>query len=155
MGGPEKIRITSRAGINEEVVGIVANNPIVNMGPMDTDAMEKMISFLCLCDSYNIPLIFLHDPPGHMVGKEAERKKVGAKIVNALQALFQVTVPKIAIIIPKSFGRAAVNMCGMGGGLDFFVAWPTAEIGFMDLLIATDVVFDSLSENDKTNEVKK
>lgn len=89
-----------------------------------------------------------------MGGKEAERKKLGAKMVNALQALFQVTVPKIAIIIRKSFGRATVNMCGMGSGPDFFVAWPTAEIGFMDLLIATDVVFDNLSENDTTNEVK-
>ena len=150
-----KMLITSLARINGESVGIIANNPIVNMGAMDTDALDKMISFICLCDSYNIPLIFLHDTPGHMVGKEAEKRKVGAKVVNALQALFQVTVPKITIIIRKSYGQATVNMCGMGGGPDFFVAWPTAEIGFMDPQIAADVVFGGLSEKDKQKSVEK
>ena len=150
-----KMLITSLARINGEVVGIVANNPIVNMGAMDTDALDKMISFLCLCDSYNIPLLFFHDTPGHMVGKEAERKKVGAKVVNALQALFQVTVPKITIIIRKTYGQATVNMCGMGGGPDFLVAWPTAEIGFMDPQIAADVVFGGLSEEERKKSVEK
>jgi acetyl-CoA carboxylase carboxyltransferase component len=150
-----KMLITSLARVNGEVVGIVANNPIVNMGAMDTDALDKMISFLCLCDSYNIPLMFFHDTPGHMVGKEAEAKKVGAKVVNALQALFQVTVPKIAIIIRKTYGQATVNMCGMGGGPDFFVAWPTAEIGFMDPHIAADVVFGGLSEEERKKSVEK
>ena len=150
-----KMLITSLARINGEVVGIVANNPIVNMGAMDTDALDKMISFMCLCDSYNIPLIFFHDTPGHMVGKDAERKKVGARVVNALQALFQVTVPKITIIIRKSYGQATVNMCGMGGGPDFFVAWPTAEIGFMDPQIAADVVYGDLPEEERKKSVEK
>ena len=150
-----KMVITSLARINGEVVGIVANNPIVNMGAMDTDALDKMISFMCLCDSYNIPLIFFHDTPGHMVGKDAERKKVGAKVVNALQALFQVTVPKITIIIRKSYGQATVNMCGMGGGPDFLVAWPTAEIGFMDPQIAADVVYGDLPEEERKKSVEK
>ncbi len=147
--------ITALARINGEAVGIVANNPIVNMGATDTDALDKMMSFFCLCDSYNIPLIFLHDTPGHMVGKEAEIKRVGAKVVNALQCLFQVTVPKIAIIVRKTFGQVTVNMCGMGGSPDFLVAWPTAEIGFMDPLIASDVVYGSLPEDEREKEVEK
>lgn len=147
--------ITALARVGGGVVGIVASNPIVNMGAMNTDALDKMMSFLCLCDSYNIPLVFLHDTPGHIVGKEAETKRVGAKVVNALQCLFQVTVPKIAIIVRKTYGQATVNMCGQGGGPDFLVAWPTAEIGFMDPLIAADVVYGSLSEEEKKKKVIK
>lgn len=122
---------------------------------MDTNALEKMTSFLCLCDSYNIPLIFLHDTPGHLVGKEAELNRVGSRVVNALQALYQVTVPKISIVIRKSYGQAALNMCGAGAGPDFSVAWPTAEIGFMDPHIAADVVFGKLSEEERMKEVNK
>ncbi|MFZ7110329.1 MAG: acyl-CoA carboxylase subunit beta, partial [Desulfatiglandales bacterium] len=150
-----RMLITTLARINGEAVGIVANNPIVNMGATDTDALDKMMSFLCLCDSYNIPLIFLHDTPGHMVGKEGEIKKVGAKVVNALQCLFQVTVPKIAIIIRKTYGQVTMNMCGMGAGPDFIAAWPTAEIGFMDPLIAADVVYGNLPEKEREKMVAK
>jgi methylmalonyl-CoA decarboxylase subunit alpha len=138
--------ITCLTRINGEVVGIIANNPLVNVGAMDVKGLDKLTSFLCLCDSYNIPLIFLHDTPGHLVGKDAERKNVGAKVVRAQQALFQVTVPKISIIIRKSYGKACMNMCGPGAGPDFIVAWPTAEIGFMDPEIAADVVYGNLSE---------
>ena len=138
--------ITCLARINGEVVGIAANNPAVNAGAMDVNGLDKLTSFLCLCDSFNIPLIFLHDTPGHLVGKAGEQKKVGAKVVRAQQALFQVTVPKISIIIRKSYGKACTNMCGPGAGPDFMVAWPTAEISFMDPEIAADVVYGNLSE---------
>ncbi len=150
-----KMLITCLARVNGEVVGFIANNPIYKAGAMDTDALEKMTSFFCLCDSYNIPLIFLHDTPGHLVGKEAELKRVGSRVVNALQALYQVTVPKISIVIRKSYGQAALNMCGAGAGADFSVAWPTAEIGFMDPLIAADVVYGKLSEEERKKEVDK
>lgn len=150
-----KMLITCLARVNGEVVGFIANNPIYKAGAMDTDALEKMTSFLCLSDSYNIPLIFLHDTPGHLVGKEAELRRVGSRVVNALQALFQVTVPKISIVIRKSYGQAALNMCGPGAGADFWVAWPTAEIGFMDPFIAADVVYGKLSEEERQKEVDK
>ena len=150
-----KMLITCLTRVNGKVVGFIANNPIVNMGATNTDALDKLTSFLCLCDSYNIPLVFLQDTPGHMVGKEAESKKVGAKVVNALQALFQVTVPKITIIIRKTYGQVTVNMCGMGAGPDFIVAWPTAEVGFMDPSIAADVVFGGLTEEDRNKSVEK
>jgi methylmalonyl-CoA decarboxylase subunit alpha len=142
-----KMLITCLARINGEVVGIIANNPIVNVGAMDTSALEKLTSFLCLCDSYNIAIIFLHDTPGHLVGKEAETKKVSEKVVNALQALFQVTVPKVSIVVRKTYGQAMVNMCGPGAGPDFIAAWPSAEIGFMEPQIAAEVVFGSYSKS--------
>lgn len=150
-----KMLITCLARINGEVVGIIANNPIVNVGAMDTDALDKLTNFVCLCDSYNIALVFLHDTPGHLVGKEAESKRVSAKVVNALQALFQVTVPKISIIIRKTYGQATVNMCGPGVGPDFVVAWPTAEIGFMEPRIAAEVVFGSRPEDERETLVEK
>ncbi|MEA2039612.1 MAG: carboxyl transferase domain-containing protein [Thermodesulfobacteriota bacterium] len=150
-----KMLITCLARIDGDVVGVVANNPIVNMGATNADALDKLMSFLCLCDSYNIPLVFFHDTPGHMVGKEAETKKVGARVVNALQALFQVTVPKISIIVRKTYGQVTINMCGPGAGPDFIVAWPTAEIGFMDPSIAADVVFGGLSEEERKKSLKR
>ena len=146
--------ITCLARINGQVVGINASNPIVNMGATDTDALEKSTSFLCLCDSYNIPIIFLADTPGHLTGKEAERRRVGSRVVNHLQAMFQVTVPKITINIRKNYGQAMVNMCSAGAGHDFLVAWPTAELSFMDPVIAADVVLGKLPEEERKKNVE-
>jgi len=147
--------ITCLARIDGRVVGIHASNPLVNVGATDTDALDKSMSFFCLCDSYNIPLIFMNDTPGHMTGKEAELKRVGARVTNQLQALFQVTVPKITIDIRKNYGQAMINTCSLGSGHDFLVAWPTAEIGFMDPAIAADVVYGNVPEDERRNLVAK
>jgi len=147
--------ITCLARIDGRVVGIHASNPLVNVGATDTDALDKSMSFFCLCDSYNIPLIFMNDTPGHMTGKEAELKRVGARVTNQLQALFQVTVPKITIDIRKNYGQAMINTCSLGSGHDFLVAWPTAEIGFMDPAIAADVVYGNVPEEERRNLVAK
>ena len=146
-----KTLITCLARIDGHVVGFIANQPLVNGGSMDIDALEKMMSFLCLCDSFNIPLIFLHDTPGFLVGREAELKKVGAKVTNALHALAQVSVPKISIIIRKSYGQAGGNMCGPGVGPDFVVSWPTGEGGFLDPEAAADVVYGALPDEERHN----
>ncbi len=150
-----KMLITALARVGGETVGFIASNPIVNAGATDTDALEKSTSFMCHCDSFNIPLVFLVDTPGHLTGREAEQKRVGAKVVNNLQALFQVTVPKITILIRKGYGQAMVNMCAAGAGADFLVAWPTAEISFMDPHVGADIVFGSLPENQREKLVEK
>ncbi len=150
-----KMLLTCLAGIGGETVGIIASNPMVNAGATDTDALEKSTSFLCHCDSFNIPLIFLIDTPGHLTGKEAELKRVGSRVVNNLQALFQVTVPKITVLIRKGYGQALVNMCAAGAGADFMVAWPTAEISFMDPSIGADIVFGSLPAAEREKLVEK
>ena len=108
---------------------------------MDTDGLDKVISFLCLCDSFNIPLIFFHDTPGFLVGKEAERKRVGARVINYMNALALVSVPKISIIVRKTYGMAFWNMGGTGCGSDFLVAWPTAKMSFVAPEIAANVVY--------------
>lgn len=133
--------ITALARIDGNVVGIVANQPMVGAGAMDTDGIDKVISFLCLCDTFNIPLIFIQDIPGFLVGKEAERKRVGSRVINFMNALALVTVPKITIIVRKAYGMAYWNMGGSGCGTDFLVAWPTAEMSFVDPDIAVNVVY--------------
>jgi acetyl-CoA carboxylase carboxyltransferase component len=150
-----RMLVTCLARINGEVVGFIASNPLVNAGATDTDALDKQTSFQCLCDSYNIPLIFLVDSPGHLTGRDAELRRVGAKVVNNLQSLFQVTVPKIVIILRKGYGQALINMCALGSGANFMVAWPTAEIGFMDPEIGADIVFGNLPEEERKKLVEQ
>jgi acetyl-CoA carboxylase carboxyltransferase component len=143
--------ITSLARINGRVVGIVANQPMFNAGAMDTDGIDKVVSFLCLCDSFNIPLLFFHDIPGFLVGKVAERNRVGARVMNFINAIGYVTVPKISVIVRKTYGMAFWNMCGSGCGADFLVAWPTAEMSFVDPTIAANVVYGGKAESSDRN----
>jgi acetyl-CoA carboxylase carboxyltransferase component len=150
-----KAIITCLSRIDGNVVGFVANQPLFNGGAMGIEELEKMTSFYCLCDSFNIPLIFLNDTPGFITGKQAEYRKVGAKVTVALEALAQVTVPKITIIIRKTYGQAMYNTCGPTAGPDFIVAWPTAEIGFLDPEIAADVMYGKMSDTERKVMVGK
>jgi acetyl-CoA carboxylase carboxyltransferase component len=140
--------VTSLARLNGNSIGFIANNPMYLGGAIDADACEKATSFLVLCDSFNIPVIMIVDTPGFMIGKEGERKKVIGKIVNYMNALQLVTVPKITIVIRKSYGQAYLNMGG-GKNSDTFVAWPTAEISFMGPEPAVNVVYGVTEEQDR------
>lgn len=141
--------ITSLARVEGRVVGFVANQPLFKAGAMDTDGIDKVISFLCLCDTFNIPLVFFQDIPGFMVGKEAEQKRVGARVMNFMNALGLVTVPKISIIVRKAYGMAFWNMCGSGCAADFLAAWPTAEMSFVAPDIAANVVYGGKASDTK------
>lgn len=148
--------ITCLARIGGETVGIIANQPSRYAGAMGPDGCDKCTSFLCLCDSFNIPLLFLHDTPGFFVGKAAEEKKMPGKIINFIQALSLVTVPKISIVIRKSYGMANCNMCGAEMGADFFFAWPSADISFMGPEVAANVMMGPKSvETDQSQEMKR
>jgi acetyl-CoA carboxylase carboxyltransferase component len=148
-----KTVITALARIDGKVVGVVANQPMFKAGAMDTDGIDKVISFLCLCDAFNIPLIFFHDTPGFLVGKEAERKRVGARVINYMNALALASVPKISIIVRKTYGMAFWNMGGSGCASDFLVAWPTAEMSFVAPEIAANVVYSGkISESERDPE---
>jgi acetyl-CoA carboxylase carboxyltransferase component len=133
--------ITCLARMGGYTVGFIANQPFFMGGAMGADGIDKLISFMVMCDSFNIPLIFLHDIPGFFVGKDAERQRVAGKIINHMTALAQITVPKISIIIRKTYGMAFFNMCGTGCGADFLVAWPSADISFMDPEVGVNVVY--------------
>jgi len=147
-----KTVITALARVDGKVVGIIANQPMYMAGAMDTDGIDKGISFLCLCDTFNIPLLFFHDTPGFLVGREAERKRVAARVINFLNALALVSVPKISIVVRKTYGMAYWNMCGAGCAPDFHVAWPTAEMSFVSPEIAANVVYGGKSSDSSNSQ---
>ena len=134
-----KVLVTALARIGGRSVGIIANNPLFKGGVLDADAADKAISFIVMCDSFNIPLVFLVDTPGFVIGSEAEKKKATGKIVNFMNALQLVSVPRLSVIIRKSFGQAYLNMGG-GRNSDEVAAWPTAEISFMTPQFAVTIV---------------
>lgn len=134
-----KVAVTGLARLAGRSVGFIANNPLFKGGAMDTDACEKVTSFLVLCDSFNIPIVMLVDTPGFSIGTEAERKRAPGKIMNYMQALQLCTVPKISIILRKSYGQAYLNMGG-GRNSDEVAAWPSAEVSFMDPTFAVKIV---------------
>jgi len=146
--------VTTLARLNGNTVGIIGNNTMFQAGALDADACEKITSFLVLCDSYNIPIIMLVDTPGFMIGKKGERKKVTGKIINFMNALTLVSVPKITIIIRKTYGQAFINMGG-GRNSDTIVAWPTAEISFMDPETGINVVYNLRKEDDPEKFAEK
>ena len=133
--------ITALARLNGHVVGILANNPKVMAGAMGPGACEKAVSFICLCDSFHIPLVFLHDTPGFFVGKRAEEGAMPLRIMNWIEALHQSTVPRVSVIIRKSYGMAHCNMAGGNMGCDAILAWPTADVSFMAPAVAVNVVY--------------
>ncbi len=138
---------TALARIDGRVVGFIANNPQFKGGAMDADACSKATDFIVLCDSYNVPLVFLQDQPGFLVGPEAEKRGIVGKVINWMNALLQVTVPKISIILRKSYGRGFINMGG-ASTTDEIAAWWTAEVSFMNPRTAVMVVHGVKEEDD-------
>jgi acetyl-CoA carboxylase carboxyltransferase component len=134
-----KTVVTALARLGGNTVGFIANNPFFKGGVLDADAADKAIGFMVTCDSFNIPLVLLVDTPGFVIGSEAEKRKATGKIVNFMNALQLVTVPKLSVIIRKTFGQAYLNMGG-GRNSDEVAAWPTAEVSFMTPQFAVTIV---------------
>jgi acetyl-CoA carboxylase carboxyltransferase component len=126
-----KAVITALARIRGRVVGVVANNPRFKGGAIDPEACAKVVSFLVFCDSFNVPLVFLVDTPGFLIGADGEIKGAIGKIMNWMNALSLCSVPKISIVIRKSYGQAVYNMGGAGNS-DELACWPMAEVSFME-----------------------
>jgi acetyl-CoA carboxylase carboxyltransferase component len=157
-----KVAVTALARLDGRTVGVVANNPMHKGGALDTDACEKITSFIVMCDSFNIPLVLLVDTPGFIIGLDAERRRAPGKIMNFMSALSLTTVPKISVILRKSYGQAYLNMGG-GRNSDEVAAWPTAEVSFMTPSFAVSIVHglspgepgyeEALAEMEKDNNV--
>ncbi len=130
---------TSLARMGGQTVGFIANNPSVKGGAIDVDACDKATSFLVLCDSFNVPIILLVDQPGFLVGIQGEARKAVGKVMNWMNALSLVTVPRFCIFLRKSYGQAHLNMGGAGNA-DETAAWTTAEISFMEPEFAAAIV---------------
>jgi acetyl-CoA carboxylase carboxyltransferase component len=134
-----KSAVVGLARLGGRSVGIVANNPLHRGGALDADACRKIVDFLVLCDSFNVPIVLLVDTPGFQIGTEAERAGAPGKIMNFMNAMTLLTVPRLSVIIRKSYGRAYVCMGG-GRHSDDIAAWPTAEVSFMSPEFATKIV---------------
>ncbi len=138
---------TSLIRLNGRTVGIIANNPMFKGGAIDVDACNKATGFLVQCDSFNIPIVFLVDQPGFLIGLDGERRAAPGKIINWMNALSLVTVPKISLIMRKSYGQAYLNMGG-GKNSDYVLSWPTAALGFMAPEVRVNGLFGVKKEDD-------
>jgi acetyl-CoA carboxylase carboxyltransferase component len=138
FGRPLSTGLTRIAG---RTVGMIASNPMYFAGAITPDACDKATSFICLCDAFNIPLIFLQDVPGFMVGKKAEHERLLSKAIQFAYALGQAEVPRLTVVMRKAFGLAYFSMSGSMMGGERVLAWPNAEIGFMDPAVGANVLY--------------
>ncbi|MDP1847116.1 MAG: acyl-CoA carboxylase subunit beta [Solirubrobacteraceae bacterium] len=133
--------ITCLARMGGRPVGIVASQPRHLGGILDNDAADKAARFVSLCDAFAIPLVFLVDVPGFMVGTKVEAAGIirhGAKMLHAVAAA---TVPKVTVVIRKAYGAGYYVMNGRAYEPDLLVAWPTAEISVMGAEGAVEIIF--------------
>jgi len=124
-----------------EVVGVVANNSLHKGGVLFVDSADKAARFIQLCDAFNVPLLFLADVPGFMVGAAVERQGIirhGAKLISAVA---EATVPKICVVVRKAYGAGLYAMAGPGFVPDATIALPTAKIAVMGAEAAVNAVY--------------
>jgi acetyl-CoA carboxylase carboxyltransferase component len=133
--------VTGFARIDGRPVGIVANNSAVRGGVLFVDSADKAARFIWLCDAFNVPLLYLADVPGFMIGSEVERQGIirhGAKMITAVS---EATVPQISIIVRKAYGAGLYAMDGPGFMPDACIALPTAKIAVMGPEAAVNAVY--------------
>ena len=139
--GWAKNLITCLARLGGRPVGMVANQPLVLGGALDLDAADKAARFIMLCDAFHIPLVFLQDVPGFMVGSKVERQGIIRHGAKMLYAVSEATVPKVTVVVRKAYGAGYFVMCGKAYEPDLIVAWPTAEISVMGPEGGTNIIF--------------
>ncbi len=123
--------ITGLMRIDGWPVGVVANNSMFYGGVLDVNTADKAARFVNLCDAFNIPLLFLQDVPGFMVGTKVEQAGIIRHGAKMLYAVASATVPKMTVIVRKGYGAGYYVMNGRAYEPDLLVAWPNAEIGLM------------------------
>src|SRR5918992_1080265 len=133
--------ITCLARMDGRPVGIVANQPKHLGGILENDSADKAARFINLCDAFGIPLLFLMDVPGFMVGTKVEQAGIIRHGAKMLYAVSRATVPKITVVIRKAYGAGYYVMCGKAYEPDLIVAWPSAEISVMGPEGAVNIIF--------------
>jgi len=133
--------LTGFARIGGRPVGIIASQPKYLGGVLFVDSSDKGARFITLCDAFNIPLLFLADVPGFMIGTKVERAGIirhGAKLISAMSSA---TVPKISVVVRKAYGAGLYAMCGPGFEPDVSMALPEAMIAVMGPSAAVNAVY--------------
>ena len=133
--------VTGFARVEGRAIGIVANQPKHKGGVLFVDSADKAARFIWLCDSFNIPLLYLADVPGFMIGTVVEKQgiiRAGAKMIAAVS---EATVPKLSVIVRKAYGAGLYAMCGPAFEPDACIALPTASIAVMGPNAAVNAVY--------------
>jgi acetyl-CoA carboxylase carboxyltransferase component len=133
--------VTGFACLEGNPVGVVANQPAVKGGVLFVDSADKAARFIWLCDAFNLPLLYLADVPGFMIGSEVERMGIirhGAKMITAVA---EATVPAVSLIVRKAYGAGLYAMAGPGFQPDACLALPTAKIAVMGPEAAVNAVY--------------
>ena len=133
--------LTGFARLRGRVVGVHANQPNVRGGVLFVDSADKASRFIWLCDAFNIPLVFLADVPGFMIGSKVEREGIirhGAKMISAVT---EATVPKFSVIVRKAYGAGLYAMAGPAFDPEATIALPNAMIAVMGPEAAVNAVF--------------
>ena len=133
--------LTGFARLEGQPVGVVANQPMQKGGVLFNDSADKAARFIWLCDAFDLPLLFLADVPGFMIGTDVEKRGIirhGAKMISAVS---EATVPKISVIVRKAYGAGLYAMAGPAFGSDAVIALPSAQIAVMGPEPAINAVF--------------
>ncbi|MDQ3954401.1 MAG: acyl-CoA carboxylase subunit beta, partial [Actinomycetota bacterium] len=133
--------VTGLARFGGRPVGIVANQPKFLGGALDVNGADKAARFVWLCDAYDIPLVFLMDCPGFIVGSAVEKQGIIRHGAKMLFAVAEATVPKITVVLRKGYGAGYYVMNGRAYQPDVIVGWPTAEISVMGPEGAVNIIF--------------
>jgi acetyl-CoA carboxylase carboxyltransferase component len=133
--------LTGFARVGGRVVGIVANNTAVRAGAIFPHSADKAAEFITTCDAFNVPLLFLADTPGFMVGSEVEAQGILKRGKKFIYATSTATVPKLCIVVRKAYGAGIYAMCGPAFEPDATLALPGAEIAVMGAEAAINAVY--------------
>ncbi len=133
--------VTGFARFGGRAAGVVASQPMVLGGALDVNSADKAARFVNLCDSFEIPLVFLVDVPGFLVGTKVEKEGIIRHGAKMLFNVSEATVPKITVVLRKAYGAGYFVMAGRAYESDYLVAWPTAEFSVMGPEGAVNILF--------------
>lgn len=136
-----KSLVTALGRLDGWPVGIIASNPMFQAGVLNPEACDKAIRLMCLCDAFNLPIIWLMDVPGFMVGRRVEHDRMLFMAIRMVEALCNLSTPTLSVVLRKGFGLAYQAMNTSGMGAIGFYSWPGAEIGFMDPDVGVNVAY--------------
>jgi acetyl-CoA carboxylase carboxyltransferase component len=150
-----KTIITCFARFGGRPAGIVANQPKQLGGILDNDSADKAARFINLCNAFSIPLVFIQDVPGFMVGTKVEAEGIIRHGAKMLYAVANATVPKITVITRKAYGAGYYVMCGRAYEPDLIVAWPSAEISVMGAEGVVEIAFRKVVDAAEDPDAKR
>lgn len=149
--GPTAVACLARIG--GRTVGLFANQPMIRGGVFDVDSARKASKLVTRCERLGIPLVYLHDVPGFIVGKQAESDGLLGFAMDYIRDLSSSTVPKVSVVLRKSYGLAYFAMAGPGWGADYIAALPSARIAFMGAEPGVNLVYaKKLAQTDSQEE---